>query len=92
MEALKRARKSYQAYLQKKASSSSINIVNRSDQDTGDLRKIVFVKIVKPLILNVRSKALSLEIIHGFQWKEVKPWDITLVLKLSTVLNYSTNI
>ena len=55
MEALKRAWKSYQAYLQKKGSPSSMKKVKRSDQDKDDTRKIVFVKNVKPLHYSKRT-------------------------------------
>lgn len=55
MEALKRAWKSYQAYLLKKRSSSSMKKVKRSDEDTHDVREIVFVKNVKPLHYSKRT-------------------------------------
>lgn len=55
MEALKRAWKSYQAYLRKKELKDSLKEVKRPTQDLHDQRKIVFVKNVKPLHYSDRT-------------------------------------
>lgn len=55
MAALKRAWKSYQAYLRKKGSPNSIKKVKRSTPGMRDVRKIVFVKNVKPLHYSKRT-------------------------------------